>query len=77
MKYYYSPHDNTSTNDSTNYNCKPMMLITSYGKMIENHTLIQNLFENTYVYHGSLECFIKLASYDQILFDKKSIVDEK
>jgi hypothetical protein len=60
----------------SDYNCKLIKDISTYGKYKESYELINNLLLGSYNYHGRLKQMIKEASYGPILFHVKGNFDE-
>jgi hypothetical protein len=75
MRYCYTSIENIPFK-ITNYNCKMIKDINTYGKYKESYELINNLLLGSYSYHGRLKQMIKKASYGQILFHVKDNISE-
>jgi hypothetical protein len=72
----YSKSDTNKTFNITDFNCKPIDFDKTYGIMKDSYDLMKSLLKDTFGYHGRLKSFIKAASYGQILFPKKSEINE-
>jgi hypothetical protein len=75
MRYCYTSVENIPFKISE-YNCKMIKDINTYGKYKESYELINNLLLGSYSYHGRLNQMIKEASYGQILFHVKGNISE-